>query len=283
MDHVSFSDNGDTAGSCGAIHASNSTIRVDGSSSFRRNTASHGGAVCAYGGEVTVLPGAVFSSNVATESGGALWVGARALVNVTGGRFTNNTAEFGGAAAVESGGTAIISNCDMLMNTATSGSGGAAHIMGRAHIDGSNFEGNIAKLDSGGAVMVSGQLALLNADSCDFTGNMAKEAGGALRVDDKAQVELKHSNFSHNMATFGGAISVVRETNAYFYGGWMNHNNATERGGAIHTILEVSTVVGVRVKGWGRKVRVRFNVGTKPPSALSSAHPPTRHPPTRLL
>lgn len=145
-----------------------------------------------------------------------------------------------------------MNECDLTLNTAEPQSGGALSTQGHAEVTKCEFESNIALTGSGGAVHADGLEADLVVKESVFNGNVAKQAGGwvflgcwgprlplrflldacltpallflppsavcppasrrALRTDNGAMLAMANSELTKNLATFGGAFSLVCPT-----------------------------------------------------------------------
>ena len=178
--------NNNTSNHGGAIVvAQDSTLIIQGSSTFTNNRSNLGGAIRAFDNAHIEVTGAAFNNNSATGQGGAIFgstTGTTSSTMVTNSSFTGNTANNGGAIA-ESGASLVIS--------------------------GSTFTSNIASTD-GGAITAR-QTVDVDIDTSTFTSNAATNRdGGAIKAFDTANVNIQTSTFDQNSASrLGGALNTL--------------------------------------------------------------------------
>ena len=117
--------------------------------------------------------------------------------------FKNNFAvNGGGAIALRNGKNNIIRNCIFTNNT--SPIAGALYLKNTtAQITGSNFKLNHATDNRGGAIAISDSDVMI--DNSNFTSNMA-DYGGAIYNFPSSDLTINHSNFIKNNADNGGCI-----------------------------------------------------------------------------
>ena len=209
----------------GAIHATESTLNIVGST-FENNTAAWYGAVST--GTTTTLSisgDTVFDTNSAL-AGGALGVFSKAELKDV--KFINNHAT---AAADDGGGAMFV------------GSEGAIAIL-----DNVTFTGNTSAATGGAIGTRVGQnnnnsAAILNITNSTFEGNSAAKTGGAIDNHFYAAGNgITNSTFTNNSAKDGGAIynhgDKDNQGNAAklnITGGLFEGNKASVSGGAIYT------------------------------------------------
>ena len=97
------------------------------------------------------------------------------------------------------------------------------------------FEGNkAASADGhGGALFVDGQDASYTQVGGKFVGNSAKKNGGAIRVQDGADLALNNVVFDGNTAANGGAVDTFNAGNVTFTDTTFTNNQAGGWGGAL--------------------------------------------------
>ncbi|CAN0383386.1 unnamed protein product, partial [Ectocarpus sp. 12 AP-2014] len=183
---TSFTRNGATNSSGGALHVQSSLLTIAGNATFQFNIAGiDRGAVhttrCL---EVGVRGRAVFESNRVAGSGGAFYGGSCNKVTIDNAVFRSNDATWGGAVALVScgedetvqGSAAVTSACTFDSNFACDG-GGIYSASGFDHVSDSIFSNNFAA-SSGGALAHSS--VLLTLSDSTFKYNMAGEEGYAV-------------------------------------------------------------------------------------------------------
>ena len=205
-----------------AVYISNNTLTIGGNASFEDNLADCGGGIFVdnhssirfYKNSTTL-----FSKNIANDKGGAIYMSNYSsilLETASWVSFYDNNATLGGA--VSSNDNCYITaaeNCVI------------------------NFTGNSAEF--GGAMSLYNADVIFTNSIITFKSNNAKDAGGALYVNEKSDVAIKRNStatFNENKASLGGAISCMINSNLKFDDNSVvafNNNVATSReGGAIH-------------------------------------------------
>lgn len=98
-----------------------------------------------------------------------------------------------------------------------------------------NFEGNKAVGDDGhgGALFLNGNTASYTQASGKFVGNSAKKNGGAIRVQDGADLALTNVVFDGNTAANGGAVDTFNAGDVKFTDTTFTNNQAGGWGGAL--------------------------------------------------
>lgn len=74
-----------------------------------------------------------------------------------------------------------------------------------------------------------------------FVGNYAKKRGGAVFADANSQSVVKDSNFTSNVAQFGGGIYMV-ESEWVVAGAYMFSNHAKDSGDTIRAVRSTVTI-----------------------------------------
>lgn len=172
-----------------------------------------GGGISNVGAKLTVTD-CLFSGNSA-DSGGAIYSTYDGDLTIRNSRFLSNTAVGAGGAVVAYGGSSV-SGCTFTGNRAEVG--GALYQV--QAVSGSTFSDNSANV--GGAMVVGVYGAV---QSCVFTGNSARDYGGA--VIGSGTTEVKGCSFVANSADIGGAVyepgsvtaSTFTRNAARYYGG----------------------------------------------------------------
>ena len=98
-----------------------------------------------------------------------------------------------------------------------------------------NFEGNKAVGDDGhgGALFLNGNTASYTQAGGKFVGNSAKKNGGAIRVQDGADLALTNVVFDGNTAANGGAVDTFNAGDVKFTDTTFTNNQAGGWGGAL--------------------------------------------------
>ena len=186
------------------------TVKITDSTFTGNATKSHGGAVYITGSQVkTTIADATFSKNTSGKQGGALQLAGAGETTITNTTFSENAAgTFGGAINA--------TNTQVVAENVT-------------------FEGNkAASADGhGGALFVDGQGASYTQAGGKFVGNSAKKNGGAIRVQNKANLALKNVVFDGNTAANGGAVDTFNAGNVTFTDTTFTNNQAGGWGGAL--------------------------------------------------
>lgn len=186
------------------------TVKITDSTFTGNATKSHGGAVYITGSQVkTTIADATFSKNTSGKQGGALQLAGAGETTITNTTFSENAAgTFGGAINA--------TNTQVVAENVT-------------------FEGNkAASADGhGGALFVDGQGASYTQAGGKFVGNSAKKNGGAIRVEDGADLALKNVVFDGNTAANGGAVDTFEADDVTFTDTTFTNNQAGGWGGAL--------------------------------------------------
>lgn len=232
---------------CGA--GENSRLIIDGENTERT------GPMVQSGGDKAVVNAGTFTNVIFKDcttsyAGSALYV-AYADATVENCRFENNESSYltdsdAGGAAIYSTSTGKVSvkNSVFKGNEATN-SGGAIYYTGIVYLDGCTFEGNVTKSQKkgGGAVCVAGKGGSIV--NCVFTKNQAEaKNGGAIYLG--TGISMKENTFTGNEAKeYGGAIynygtDDFKVTDSHF-----TENKAGIRGGAVYTTYELKQPVEI--------------------------------------
>jgi len=254
--HSTLSNNTATTGSGGAI-STVADVAVLNSSTLSSNTADdNGGAISAgsqvevsastlngntattgNGGAISTLAGVAISdsstvsSNIAKESGGAISAGGQVAVAAS--TVSSNTATTGNGGAISTLTAVAISDSSTVSSNTAELNGGAVSAGGEVTVSASTLNYNAATEGSGGAISAEGTVTISNSE---FTENEAGHEGGAIYSASevnttKATISGEETNFTENIADFGGAIYAgesVKISDAKF-----ENNDAAEIGGAI--------------------------------------------------
>ena len=194
---------------------------------FINNSAAFGGAISThskypieyYRSYTLTVINSSFLNNMASQYGGALsvyWCSVT-LYHLT---LSGNSAKIEAGALSIFGGKLFIQNCTLTNNIASIG--GAmilqyASIGGNTHLSHLKFISNHATF-KGGAITLhdyhEGQISVISLTNCSFTNNeVTNESGigGALALEGKKiQVIMNSCNFTHNNASYGGAVYISR-------------------------------------------------------------------------
>lgn len=247
IDNVTFENNkfdevntGDKQhnGTRGIIRAAGANLEV-AKSTFAGNEAVLGGAINVWSnGENTVkITDSTFTGNATKSHGGAVYItGSQVKTTIADATFSKNTSgKQGGALQLAGAGETTITNTTFSENAAGT-FGGAINATGtKVAATNVTFEGNkAASADGhGGALFVDGQGASYTQVGGKFVGNSAKKNGGAIRVQDGADLALNNVVFDGNTAANGGAVDTFNAGNVTFTDTTFTNNQAGGWGGAL--------------------------------------------------
>lgn len=247
IDNVTFENNkfdevktGDKQhnGTRGIIRAAGANLEV-AKSTFAGNEAVLGGAINVWSnGENTVkITDSTFTGNATKSHGGAVYItGSQVKTTIADSTFSKNTAgKQGGALQLAGAGETTITNTTFSENAAGT-FGGAINATGtKVAATNVTFEGNkAAGADGhGGALFVDGQGASYTQADGRFVGNSAKKNGGAIRVQDGADLALNNVVFDGNTAANGGAVDTFNAGDVKFTNTTFTNNQAGGWGGAL--------------------------------------------------
>ena len=132
--------------------------------------------------------------------GGAIRLENGARVSVEGSSFSENSATYGGAISTVSSSDRLSVNRSSFISNRARGSGGAIAASwqggGRVSVNNSSFVKNSTANGYGGAIEAShGVFEIANST---FSENVADGSGGALNIDQDAEVTITHSTFVEN-------------------------------------------------------------------------------------
>lgn len=247
IDNVTFENNkfdevntGDKQhnGTRGIIRAAGANLEV-AKSTFAGNEAVLGGAINVWSnGENTVkITDSTFTGNATKSHGGAVYItGSQVKTTIADATFSKNTSgKQGGALQLAGAGETTITNTTFSENAAGT-FGGAINATGtKVAATNVTFEGNkAASADGhGGALFVDGQGTSYTQVGGKFVGNSAKKNGGAIRVQDGADLALNNVVFDGNTAANGGAVDTFNAGNVTFTDTTFTNNQAGGWGGAL--------------------------------------------------
>lgn len=183
------------------------TVKITDSTFTGNATKSHGGAVYITGSQVkTTIADATFSKNTSGKQGGALQLAGAGVTTITNTTFSENAAgTFGGA--INATNTKVV----------------ATNV---------NFERNKA-VEHGGALFLDGNTDSHTQAGGKFVGNSAKKNGGAIRVQNEADLDLANVVFDGNTAANGGAVDTFNAGDVKFTDTTFTNNQAGGWGGAL--------------------------------------------------
>lgn len=244
IDNVTFENNkfdevttGDKQhnGTRGIIRAAGANLEV-AKSTFAGNEAVLGGAINVWSnGENTVkITDSTFTGNATKSHGGAVYItGSQVKTTIADATFSKNTSgKQGGALQLAGAGKTTITNTTFSENAAGT-FGGAINATGtKVAATNVTFEGNKAA-GHGGALLVDGQGASYTQAGGKFVGNSAKKNGGAIRVQDGADLALNNVVFDGNTAANGGAVDTFNAGDVTFTNTTFTNNQAGGWGGAL--------------------------------------------------
>ena len=225
-------------GTRGIIRAAGANLEV-AKSTFAGNEAVLGGAINVWSdGKNTVkIADSTFTGNATKSHGGAVYItGSQVQTTIADATFSKNTSgKQGGALQLAGAGETTITNTTFSENAAGT-FGGAINATGtKVAATNVTFEGNkAAGADGhGGALFVDGQGASHTQTGGKFVGNSAKKNGGAIRVQNGADLDLTNVVFDGNTAANGGAVDTFKAGNVKFTDTTFTNNQAGGWGGAL--------------------------------------------------
>ena len=247
IDNVTFENNkfdevktGDKQhnGTRGIIRAAGANLEV-AKSTFAGNEAVLGGAINVWSnGENTVkITDSTFTGNATKSHGGAVYItGSQVKTTIADSTFSKNTAgKQGGALQLAGAGETTITNTTFSENAAGTFGGAINATNTQVVAENVNFEGNKAVGDDGhgGALFLNGNTASYTQAGGKFVGNSAKKNGGAIRVQDGADLALTNVVFDGNTAANGGAVDTFNAGDVKFTDTTFTNNQAGGWGGAL--------------------------------------------------
>lgn len=247
IDNVTFENNkfdevktGDNQhnGTRGIIRAAGANLEV-AKSTFAGNEAVLGGAINVWSnGKNTVkITDSTFTGNATKSHGGAVYItGSQVKTTIADATFSKNTSgKLGGALQLAGAGETTITNTTFSENAAGTFGGAINATNTQVVAENVTFEGNkAASADGhGGALFVDGQGASYTQAGGKFVGNSAKKNGGAIRVQNGADLDLKNVVFDGNTAANGGAVDTFNAGDVTFTDTTFTNNQAGGWGGAL--------------------------------------------------
>lgn len=225
-------------GTRGIICAAGANLDV-ANSTFAGNEAVLGGAINVWSnGENTVkITDSTFTGNATKSHGGAVYItGSKVKTTIADSTFSKNTSgKQGGALQLSGAGETTITNTTFSENAAGTFGGAINATNTQVVAENVTFEGNkAAGADGhGGALFVDGQGASYTQAGGKFVGNSAKKNGGAIRVQNGADLALKNVVFDGNTAANGGAVDTFSAGDVTFTDTTFTNNQAGGWGGAL--------------------------------------------------
>ena len=225
-------------GARGIIRAAGANLEV-AKSTFAGNEAVLGGAINVWSnGENTVkITDSTFTGNATKSHGGAVYItGSKVKTTIADSTFSKNTSgKQGGALQLAGAGETMITNTTFSENAAGTFGGAINATNTQVVAKNVNFEGNKAVGDDGhgGALFLNGNTASYTQAGGKFVGNSAKKNGGAIRVQDGADLALTNVVFDGNTAANGGAVDTFNAGDVKFTDTTFTNNQAGGWGGAL--------------------------------------------------
>lgn len=225
-------------GTRGIIRAAGANLDV-ANSTFAGNEAVLGGAINVWSeGKNTVkIADSTFTGNATKSHGGAVYItGSKVKTTIADSTFSKNTSgKQGGALQLAGAGETTITNTTFSENAAGTFGGAINATNTQVVAKNVNFEGNKAVGDDGhgGALFLNGNTASYTQAGGKFVGNSAKKNGGAIRVQDGADLALTNVVFDGNTAANGGAVDTFNADDVKFTDTTFTNNQAGGWGGAL--------------------------------------------------
>lgn len=244
IDNVTFENNkfdevktGDKQhnGTRGIIRAAGANLEV-AKSTFAGNEAVLGGAINVWSnGENTVkITDSTFTGNATKSHGGAVYItGSKVKTTIADATFSKNTSgKQGGALQLAGAGETTITNTTFSENAAGTFGGAINATNTKVVATNVNFERNKA-VEHGGALFLDGNTDSHTQAGGKFVGNSAKKNGGAIRVQNEADLDLDNVVFDGNTAANGGAVDTFNAGDVKFTDTTFTNNQAGGWGGAL--------------------------------------------------
>lgn len=234
FDEVTTGDNKHN-GTRGIIRAAGANLEV-AKSTFAGNEAVLGGAINVWSnGENTVkITDSTFTGNATKSHGGAVYItGSQVKTTIADATFSKNTSgKQGGALQLAGAGETTITNTTFSENAAGTFGGAINATNTKVVATNVNFERNKA-VEHGGALFLDGNTDSHTQAGGKFVGNSAKKNGGAIRVQNEADLDLANVVFDGNTAANGGAVDTFNAGDVKFIDTTFTNNQAGGWGGAL--------------------------------------------------
>lgn len=244
IDNVTFENNkfdevktGDNQhnGTRGIIRAAGANLEV-AKSTFAGNEAVLGGAINVWSnGKNTVkITDSTFTGNATKSHGGAVYItGSQVKTTIADATFSKNTSgKQGGALQLAGAGETTITNITFSENAAGIFGGAINATNTKVVATNVNFERNKA-VEYGGALFLDGNTDSHTQAGGKFVGNSAKKNGGAIRVQNGANLDLTNVVFDGNTAANGGAVDTFKAGDVKFTDTTFTNNQTGGWGGAL--------------------------------------------------
>lgn len=244
IDNVTFENNkfdevktGDNQhnGTRGIIRAAGANLEV-AKSTFAGNEAVLGGAINVWSnGKNTVkITDSTFTGNATKSHGGAVYItGSQVKTTIADATFSKNTSgKQGGALQLAGAGETTITNTTFSENAAGTFGGAINATNTKVVATNVNFERNKA-VEHGGALFLDGNTDSHTQAGGKFVGNSAKKNGGAIRVQNGANLDLTNVVFDGNTAANGGAVDTFKAGDVKFTDTTFTNNQTGGWGGAL--------------------------------------------------
>eukprot|EP00210_Caulerpa_lentillifera_P000423 g411.t1 len=220
---------------------------------FSGNRGKIGGAIYVRQNSTTRIEDCSFAHNSATNKGGAIGVDDYSNLDLYNSNLSSNRALVGGSLYTGEFSNVTTMDCNFSLNMAER-TGGAIDVDDYSKLDlyNSNLSSNRALV---GGSLYTGGFSNATTIDCEFSLNIAKRTGGAIRVSDNSSLFVSNTIFSSNEAENGGSVSMDESGMTIVRGGNFTNNSARRRGGAIQVeeysilkLLNVTLSVDKRLK-----------------------------------
>lgn len=222
-------------GARGIIRAAGANLEV-AKSTFAGNEAVLGGAINVWSnGENTVkITDSTFTGNATKSHGGAVYItGSKVKTTIADSTFSKNTSgKQGGVLQLAGAGETTITNTTFSENAAGTFGGAINATNTKVVATNVNFERNKA-VEHGGALFLDGNTDSHTQAGGKFVGNSAKKNGGAIRVQNGANLDLTNVVFDGNTAANGGAVDTFKAGDVKFTDTTFTNNQTGGWGGAL--------------------------------------------------
>ncbi len=232
---VEFTDNESSSGNGGAVYT-NSEIKIEDNSIFKKNIAKNGGAVyvkvdvqnSTSNSKQVTLNNAEMLQNSADYYGGAVCITA-ADIDIKNTNMNSNTAKYGGA-MYASGSSIVTDKLDFISNSARA-HGGALYIdkansdasgFGASQLTGINAINNVAE-ENGGAIYTSN--SKLSLSKSYIIANSANNGGGVYSRGERFMIEFEAMDDVDAETVIAGNKAAENGGGVYY---WYTGNNNSE-------------------------------------------------------
>ena len=200
----------------GVAYTYDRSTTVINNSNFTSNRADYGGVLVALMESDATINSCMFSSNVADTDGGTLYGYTKCKFFVNESFFSKNVETNDGVMQVSGGSSIELHSIGV-------------YVQGHScvNVEASNFVNNAA--DNGGVMGVYLR-SYVNIMNCNFIGNKANIEGGVMDVSKNSTIAVQTSKFTLNLASFGGVVFAMLQSDLTFKNSCFLNNTAELEG-----------------------------------------------------